>query len=220
MESELPTRRDQRRDAIIAAAREAFFRNGYAGTAMSSVAAELGGSKTTLWSYFPSKQDLFTAVIDDLVERYGEALQTALTPGADMAVTLRRFAIALMHTVLSPPIVAMHRLVMGEAGRFPELGQLLHARGPGRGKARLAEFFESQIGLGRMRRTNTMQAAEQFSSLCQSGCVQRHMLGDQHVPNAKEIAADVDAALDTFLRAYAADRHLDENSDAVPTDSK
>ena len=208
MESNLPTRRDQRRDAIIAAAREAFFRNGYAGTAMSSVAAELGGSKTTLWSYFPSKQDLFTAVIDDLVERYGEALQTALTPGADMAVTLRRFAIALMHTVLSPPIVAMHRLVMGEAGRFPELGQLLHARGPGRGKARLADYFESQIALGRMRPVDTLRAANHFSGLCQSGCVQRHMLGDQAIPEDAEIQADVDEALDIFLRAYQTDQTL------------
>ena len=57
----------QRRKAFIDAAREAFFANGYAGTTMSSIASKVGGSKTTLWSYFPSKEELFEAVVDDIV---------------------------------------------------------------------------------------------------------------------------------------------------------
>lgn len=38
---------------------------------MSSIAGQVGGSKTTLWAYFPSKEDLFAAVVDDVVEQYG-----------------------------------------------------------------------------------------------------------------------------------------------------
>lgn len=49
----------QRRKAFIDAARSAFFSQGYARTVMSSIASQVGGSKTTLWSYFPSKEELF-----------------------------------------------------------------------------------------------------------------------------------------------------------------
>src|SRR3546814_17201673 len=63
-----------RRKAFVDAARELFFANGYAGTTMSSIASKVGGSKTTLWTYFPSMEDLFAAVVDDIVAQYGDAL--------------------------------------------------------------------------------------------------------------------------------------------------
>ena len=57
--------RMERRRAIVAIARDHFFEHGYAGTSMSAIAAALGGSKGTLWSYFRSKEELFAAVVDD-----------------------------------------------------------------------------------------------------------------------------------------------------------
>ena len=69
----------------MAAARKAFLRDGYGQTSMSSIAADVGGSKTTLWNYFPSKEDLFAAVVDDQVER-------------DLA-TLRQYGLKLLWTV-------------------------------------------------------------------------------------------------------------------------
>ena len=45
---------------------------------MNAIAAAVGGSKTTLWSYFPSKEELFKAVIDDMAEQYSEALKIDL----------------------------------------------------------------------------------------------------------------------------------------------
>ena len=59
-----------RRKAILATAREMFLDQGYKPVSMSAIAARLGGSKTTLWSYFPSKPVLFMAVAEDLVDAY------------------------------------------------------------------------------------------------------------------------------------------------------
>src|SRR3546814_10973530 len=73
-----------RRKAFVDAAREGFFANGYAGTTMSSIASTVGGSKTTLWSYFPSKEALFEAVVDDIVDYYGAALQVELPVDEDV----------------------------------------------------------------------------------------------------------------------------------------
>ena len=54
-------RSDAKRRAIIAVAREAFLARGYAATSMSEIAANLGGSKGTLYNYFRSKEELFGA---------------------------------------------------------------------------------------------------------------------------------------------------------------
>ncbi len=192
-----------RRSAFVTAAREAFFMHGYAGTTMSSIAAAVGGSKTTLWSYFPSKQDLFVAVVDDLVETYGASLEVPMDPQEDVEAALRRFAKAMMQIILSPPIIALHRLVTGEAGRFPELGPLFYERGPQRGKAKLAAYLAQAMDGARLRRGEPKAAARQFGALCQSGCHQQLMLGliDDVTPEA--ISADIEAAIATFLRGWA-----------------
>ncbi len=115
--------RDAKRACIVATARAAFFANGYGATSMSSIAASVGGSKTTLWSHFRSKEELFAAVVDDIVERYGAALSIDLPPDASVASTLERFAAALMSTIFSAPIIDLHRLVTGEAGFHPVTGE-------------------------------------------------------------------------------------------------
>ena len=54
----------RKRAEIVDIATRSFFEHGYAATSMSAIAETLGGSKTTLWSHFSSKADLFTAVVD------------------------------------------------------------------------------------------------------------------------------------------------------------
>lgn len=169
---------------------------------MSSIAAAVGGSKTTLWNQFPSKQDLFVAVLDDIVERYGTALAVDLPTDLPVATTLERFAAALMATILSPPIIALHRLVTGEAGRFPELATMFYERGPRRGKARLAAFIEVAMADGRLRRGDVMVAVRQFASMCQSGCYQHSLLGLGSPATPDAIAHDITAAIDSFMRAW------------------
>ena len=48
---------------------------------MSTIAAALGGSKGTLWAYFPSKEALFAAVLDDVTAAFRTELADALRPG-------------------------------------------------------------------------------------------------------------------------------------------
>ena len=60
---------DDRRAAMLEIARAAFLREGYAAASMAEIAAKIGGSKATLYSYFPSKKDLFAAVIEEEVRR-------------------------------------------------------------------------------------------------------------------------------------------------------
>ena len=191
-----------RRKAFVDAARELFFANGYAGTTMSSIASKVGGSKTTLWSYFPSKEELFEAVVDDIVEQYGQALAIDLPLDEPVSDVLRRFGNLLMTKLTATPILSLFRLVVGEAERFPHLAETFYERGPRRGKARAAVWVGEKMVRGELRMGDPMRAVQQFTSLCQSGLYQFAMLNLPESRDLSRLQDDVDAALDTFYRAW------------------
>lgn len=193
-----------RRSAIVDAARELFFANGYAGTTMSSVASKIGGSKTTLWTYFPSKESLFEAVVDDVVEKHGKALHIELPLDEDVRTVLKRFALTLYATLMADPMLSLYRLVVGESRRFPHLAETFYERGPRRGKARLALWVEEKMARGELRSGDALRAVYHFAGLCQSGYFQFAVL---NLPEARTIEpgaaeAELDAAIDTFYRAW------------------
>lgn len=196
----------QRRQAFVDAARAAFFAHGYAGATMSSIAAKVGGSKTTLWSYFPSKEDLFAAVVDDLVANYGEALVVDLPLEEPVAKVLHQFAHVLMTTLIATPLLSLYRLVVGEAERFPQLAETFYDRGPRRGKARLAEWMGAKMARGELRGGDPMRAVDHFVGLCQSGVYGRAVLGLEKERDLPSLEADIDAAVDSFGRAWQPDR--------------
>jgi AcrR family transcriptional regulator len=202
MKGRAQCRKEERRQSIVEVARRAFFRSGYGGTSMSSIAAELGGSKATLWAYFRSKEELFAAVIDDLVDRYGEALNQPIPLDGDPEAALKRLARDFMQTLFQPDIIALQRLVTGEAGRFPELGRLFHERGPQRALDHLGTWFEALMVQGFLRRGDPVLAARHFIALCQSGGFQLAMWGIEPVPSEETVQTDMTEAVQTFLRAF------------------
>ena len=192
-----------RRAAIVAAAREEFFAHGYGGTAMSAVAARVGGSKTTLWTYFPSKQELFAAVVDDLLERFADALSAPLEAQSSVQDALRIFAHGMMEIVGAPELIELHRIVAGEAGRFPEIGTLFFERGPKRGKAKLASYLSAAMADGRVRQGDAAVAARQFAALCQAGLHQDRIWGLVSGDDPARLAHDIDAAIACWSAAWA-----------------
>lgn len=198
-------KQEARLRVIVTAARRAFLRHGYGQTSMSSIAAEVGGSKTTLWRCFRSKQDLFAAVVDDQVERYGEALRLELPEDGDLSETLNALGISILTTILRPQIVNLYRVVVGEAGRFPALGRMLWERGAQRGQLRTAAWMRLQMEKGRLLPADPASAASHFMSLCQAESFYRHLLGAAPRPDKAQIEAEIRLAVRTFLTAYRPD---------------
>lgn len=194
-----------RRKAFVDAARDLFFANGYAGTTMSSIASKVGGSKTTLWTYFPSKEELFAAVVDDIVEQYGDMLSMDLPFDEPVPDVLRLFGNRLMTKLTTTPILSLYRLVVGEAERFPHLAETFYERGPRRGKARVALWIAEKMARGELRAGDPMRAVHQFAGLCQSGLYQFALLNlpDNHPFDS--LRNDVDAAVEAFCRAWRPD---------------
>ena len=188
---------------ILAVAAQSFFENGYAGTTMSGIAATLGGSKGTLWNYFPSKEELFAAVMDERTTSYQQRLTQLLDPCGDLQTTLRRLGINLLERITLPESVALYRLVLSESGRFPALGAIFYEHAPGHTRRLIAEFLAGAMRRGLLRQADPAVAARIFLTLLLSGCQQLLLLGQISEATPEQIEADVAQALDFFLRAYA-----------------
>lgn len=205
MNQRAATGRDNRRKAIIAVAREMFLDQGYETVSMSGIAAQLGGSKTTLWSYFPNKPALFMAVAEDLIEEYAEFIQGALGFDLPLEAALGRFGRQLLAALMSPPLTALMRIVTGEARAVPGLGAMFHEQGLVRGWRITASYFAELQANGHLRAdADPLRAAQHFIALCQSGCYQVHMADGSGAPGESAIAADVEAAVGVFCLAYGA----------------
>jgi AcrR family transcriptional regulator len=85
--SSRPTRlpRDQRRIQLLDAASEVFASKGYHAAAMDEIADAAGVSKPVLYQHFPSKLDLYLALLDQSCERLVEVLAGALSSTDDNA---------------------------------------------------------------------------------------------------------------------------------------
>jgi AcrR family transcriptional regulator len=204
-EAETTSKRDQRRDRILNVARECFLRDGYAGCSMSAIAGCVGGSKGTLYNYFPSKEDLFEAFVRRTCTRFSDQLAAAPPVGDNPRSRLLHFAGAFLDHLLSPDAIAVQRLVIGEGGRFPELGRMFYAAGPGRVIAILEGEIAGLMSAGQLRRADARIAAMHFKDLAISGLQHLLLWGVVEPPGEQELAAFAANGVDTFLRAYAPD---------------
>lgn len=196
-------RREARRDAILDVAAQSFLEHGYAGTTMSGIAATLGGSKGTLWSYFASKEVLFAAVIERETAAFRAQLSLILNPRDGLEPALRRFCVEFLRKVTSPEAIALHRLVAGETNRFPEIGRIFYERAPRQTQLLLAGFMREAMENGLLRRDDPLVAARHLTGLCMYGMQQQLLMGVANAPAAEAIDSEVDHAVAAFMRAYA-----------------
>lgn len=194
-------RKAERREAILELAQKTFLAMGYDRTTMSGIADAMGGSKGTLWSYFDSKESLFEAVIDQAAAFFREDLVNALDPEGKPEFGIRRFAETFIRKITSTDAIALHRIIIGESGRFPELGRIFYARAPGVTLNLLANYISIQMEIGALRRDEPLKAADMLISLCDGGHHKRVLWGIEQL-DEKLIAADAGTAADHFLLAY------------------
>jgi AcrR family transcriptional regulator len=106
--------------------------------------------------------------------------------------------------VMRPRILQLRRLVIGEAGRFPELGRTFYEQGPGRTIAALATVFERLADRGVLRPDDPLLAAAHFNWLVMSIPLNRAMLlGEDEPPASAELDEYADAGVRVFLAAHA-----------------
>src|SRR6202051_3262321 len=126
-----PSRADalRLRQRILEAATELFLAGGYGSTTIEAVATRAGISKRTFYHRFDDKSVLFAAVVHEIIEQIRPPAGVPLIEGATLHEVLRRLAGMILRAALSPKALALHRLVMAESARFPELIRAVHGDG-------------------------------------------------------------------------------------------
>ncbi|MDV3458418.1 TetR/AcrR family transcriptional regulator [Sphingomonas sp. HF-S4] len=198
-------RKEERRLAILEVAKRSFLDNGYSATSMSAISAELGGSKGTLWSYFPSKEELFAAVLDHATADYRRQMASVLQPTDDPYTTLLTFCRSFLTKITSPDGLRLHRLIAAESGRFPEIAEIFFRRAPQPTQQLLADFFAAEMASGHMRKDEPLAAARALAGLCLGGLHQRVLWGKE-AATPERIDAEARYAADIFARAFEINR--------------
>lgn len=106
---------------ILAAATEVFLQAGYDKANMSDVARQAGCSKKTLYIRFPSKLDLFAAVLRFYVEERLQAVRISVMGDEPLERQLASVVTVIRGYVVSEDTYRLHRLMVQDGRRFPEL---------------------------------------------------------------------------------------------------
>ena len=197
-ESESP-----KRQLVVDAAGALFMAHGYGAVSMDAVARAAGVSKATLYAYFTSKDQLFAAIIGQACDQkiaLGEMLPAEVS---DIRAALTVFGRRLLGFFLEERALAIHRVVIAESTRFPELGRAFYDHGPAALLRTFGAWLAEQTAQARLGVTDPATAAEQFVALLRTSVFLRASLGLAR-PTDAEIDATVEAAVTTFLKAYPA----------------
>lgn len=201
------TRIRRSREKILTAAEEIFLRHGFLGTNMDGVAELAGVSKQTVYAHFKSKEALFIEIVAAMTggaaEAIGEDVEEVLDdrPVEDylMAVAVDQLTI-----VLTPRLMQLRRMVIGEVERFPELGRSLYLNGPMRSIRRLTRALAHYTAIGQLRTPDPEVAATQFNWLVMGAPTNAAMLlGDAGIPGKEALRAHARESVRIFLSAYA-----------------
>jgi AcrR family transcriptional regulator len=197
----LRVRTEDKRQRIIAVAGELFEELGYDRASMSLISERLGGSKTTLYGYFRSKEELLLAVLDVDIDTQAEALIGLFLAPESFRDGLADFGAAYLSRRLAPRPISFVRIVssLGEQSDIPSTfyDRILKAAW-----MRLCRRFEEFMDEGRLRRADPWVAAMHFKGILEQDLFDKRLLGAVAEVDAATIERAAQDAADVFLRAY------------------
>ncbi len=132
--------KDERRRLLQEAALDAFFDNGFRATRMDDIANRAGLSKGAIYLYFSSKEALFTSLVETYALPNVEALLAVAANASSLRAGVRgAFGVApiLVRESRVPKII---KILIGEAGQFPELATMYRRQVVDRGLAALTDL--------------------------------------------------------------------------------
>jgi TetR/AcrR family transcriptional repressor of mexJK operon len=187
------------------AATTLFLRQGYQGTSMDEVAALAAVSKQTVYKHFADKERLFSAITLGVTATAEEFIQIApplLEDTSDLAQALHALARRYITAVMQPQVLQLRRLIIAEAGRFPELARTYYARAPERVLATLASSLQQLADRGLLRLDDALLAANHFAFLVLGPPLDKAMFCGDNSFTPAELDGFADAGMRAFLAAY------------------
>jgi AcrR family transcriptional regulator len=149
-------RKAERPAEIIAAGLDSFAERGFAATRLDDIATRAGVTRGTLYLYFPSKEDLFKAVVrESIVPIIARVEQTIADDRGSTAELLTKLILSFPDAVLGSQISAIPKLVIGEARNFPELARFYLDEVVHRGRRAITAVIRRGVARGEFRAVDT-----------------------------------------------------------------
>lgn len=195
------------RAAVVNAARTLFLRNGYARTTMEEIAALAGLTKRTLYNNYARKDVLFTQIMVEVIayaEAFARGLREEFAVGmtaANLPAALDDLGRRLALGIMRPEVIALRRLLIGEAREFPALATEYFDRAPGQVLDALASGFAHLGQVGLLRVSDARHAAAQFAYLVAGEPLDRAVLVGT-VPPKEHVITCAREGVETFLARY------------------
>lgn len=190
--------------AVLRAARTIFLTHGFSAATTDMIQREAGVSKSTVYAHYENKEALFVAVIENECAAFTSTLRGIEFRPGKLRETLTALARAYLDIILSPVGLALYRVVIAEAPRFPSLGRTLYLAGPQVIASMVADQLalavaSGEVDLGEVGRD---VAANIFVSLVRSEPQLRSFTHPDIPASAVQVDHWANAVVTTFMRAY------------------
>jgi TetR/AcrR family transcriptional repressor of mexJK operon len=190
---------EQLGELILDAATELFLTHGFGATSIEAVAQRVRISKRTFYHRFSDKPALFAAVVHRIIKRLRPASDIPLIEEADLQTVLERLATLILRAALSPQAIALHRLIVAESARFPDLAEVLAREGATEEAiALIAGTLDRELKARRLKLEDTIFAAQQFLQMV-IALPQRRAMGLGAPMSKRELAEWPRKVADLFL---------------------
>ncbi|MGV8887774.1 MAG: TetR/AcrR family transcriptional regulator [Pseudomonas sp.] len=192
---------DRKREAIIQAAIAEFSANGFDITSMDKIAATAGVSKRTVYNHFPSKEELFAEILNQLWARVTAEQETPYHPDLPLRDQMRRILMAKMQMLGDDNFLDLARVAIAATIHSPERAQNMVAR-MGEREEGLTVWIRSAQADGRLKPVAPEFAAKQIQGMLKSFAFWPQISMGLPGLSAEMQTTVVESALDMFLACY------------------
>lgn len=202
-ESEHMERRDKLQ-VILDAASSVFLAYGFSAATTDMIQRKAHISKATLYACFPNKEALFAAVIDAQCAVMADKMKENKVVSNNIEETLTDIGLSYLRLILSPNVLALFRVAVAEAPRFPELGRTFYLAGPKVTAAMVLEKLKIAAEMGEIdvQAVGLDVAASLFLALLRGEGHMECLTHPESQPSEEQLDKWVRYAVITFLKAF------------------
>lgn len=193
---------DRKREAIVRAAVEEFRIAGYDATSMDRIAHAAGVSKRTVYNHFPSKEELFALMLEQLWASSAASVDLAYRPDLPLAQQLRQLLMQKLELLGDSSFIDLARVAMAEIIHAPARAQGIVCRMDEKGSG-VTAWIQAAIADGRLVEADPEFAGHQLEGLVKSFAFWPQVTLGQPPLAKAERERVADSAVAMFLGHYA-----------------
>jgi AcrR family transcriptional regulator len=185
---------------LLDIAAEVFLKHGYGNANISDITTRAGASRKTIYSRYPTKADLFIAVITRKTSELQETHAKALVAKEPLVKILEDFGTSLVSSLSNTEVRALYQVVVAESPEFPKLASAFWKIGPQRSVNMLRNCLIQHL---EFKGEYPEHAAEMFCSLCWGLSVLKVQLHPGYVMSDQKRRLNIKEAVRIFMASYA-----------------